>query len=317
MTMNIIFFGTPEPAAGILEQLIADGYQIVLVVTQPDRPKGRGQKVTFPAVKEVALKHSLPIEQPEKVKNNPVFKTLLQSLKADLAIVVAYGKILPPELLNIPAHGFINVHASLLPKYRGAAPIQWALLNGEKESGVTIMQVAEQLDAGDLIAQAKVMITEQDDAITLAKKIFAVGGELLTQTLPQIADGKIKLVPQNEAEVSFASVLTKESGEIDWRKSAAEIHNRVRALVAWPSAQTLYHGKMLRILKSHVVEEKKALPGTIVEIIKQVGFVVATGKGALLIVEVQPAGGKPMLAYDFAIGHKVKIGATLPNSQLS
>jgi methionyl-tRNA formyltransferase len=315
--MKIIFFGTPEPAAVILEKLIADGHQIVLAVTQPDRQKGRGLKVAFSPVKEIALKNNLPVEQPEKVKQNPIFRSLLESLKADIAIVVAYGKILPADLLNIPQNGFINVHASLLPKYRGAAPIQWALLNGEKETGVTIMKVIEQLDAGAVIAQERVAIEEKDDAIALSKKIFAAGGELLTRTLKEIEQGKAQPIAQDEKQVCFAPSLTKESGEIDWRKTAAEINNRVRALVPWPVAHTFYQGKMLKIWQAEPqtidLQKKELAPGQIAAVNKAEGLVVATGQGNLMIGSVQPAGGRQMPAYDYVIGHDVEIGETLPN----
>jgi methionyl-tRNA formyltransferase len=311
--MKIIFFGTPEPAAETLKRIIADGHEICLVVTQPDRPKGRGQKVVFSTVKELALKHNLLIEQPERVKNNAVFKALIEALHADLAIVVAYGRILPADLLMIPKHGFINVHASILPKYRGAAPIQWAILNGEKETGITIMKVIEKLDAGDIIAQEKVAISDDDDAVSLAKKLFVVGAELLSRTLTQLEKGAIKSAPQNETGVTFAPSLTKESGEIDWRKSAVEINNRIRALKPWPVAHTFFQGKQLKILKAKIVGGKSELPGKIVAVEKQNGFVVATGAGTLLIAEVQPADGRPMSAYNFVLGHDVAVGKNLPS----
>ena len=218
--MKIAFFGTPAAAAEILNKLIAAKQEIVLVVTQPDRPKGRGQKVAFPPVKEVALQHALPLEQPEEVKKNPVFKSLLGSIKPDIAVVAAYGKILPQEILDIPKYGFINIHASLLPKYRGAAPIQWALLKGEKETGVTIFKLIDLLDAGPVILQKKVKIDPEDDAETLARKIFTAGGEAVLKALRQIKEGKAKFIPQNEAAVTYAASLKKESGEIDWKKNA-------------------------------------------------------------------------------------------------
>jgi len=309
--------GTPEPAANILELLIRTKHEILCVVTQPDRPKGRGRKMTFPPVKELALKHSLPIEQPEKVKGNEIFISTLKSFKPDLIVVVAYGKILPKEILGIPKHDCINVHASLLPKYRGAAPIQWALLNGEKETGITIMKIKEQLDAGDIILQEKIKIKEGDDAISLSKKLFDRGGKLLLRAVEQVSSGTVEYKTQNEAGVTYAPSITKESGEIDWRKSATEIHNRIRAMLPWPVAHTFYKEKLLRIWKSgiHVIdlETKYKLPGTIVQVIKNIGFVVATGNGHLLICEVQPEGGKRMSAASFVNGHDVKIGETLPN----
>lgn len=310
--MRIIFLGTPEPAAKILEALVEAKHKILCVVTQPDRPRGRGQKVTFSPVKEVALKHALPLEQPEFVKNNPVFTSLLESLKPDIGVVVAYGKILPKEILDIPKFGFVNVHASLLPKYRGAAPIQWALLRGEKETGVTVFKLMELLDAGPIVVQEKIEIKEGDNAETLSHKLFEEGSRLLLKVLDEIGKGKAQYLPQREAEATFAPSITRESGEIDWRKSAEEIHNRIRALVSWPGAHTFYREKRLKILRSkiHIVDfaVKLKAPGTIVQIVKDEGFIVATGSGHLLIAEVQPEAGKKMKAYDFVIGYSVKVG---------
>lgn len=315
--MKIVFMGTPGPAASILEALISAKHGILCVVTQPDRPKGRGQKVSFPPVKEVALKYALPLEQPEKVKGNTAFIALLKSLKPDMVVVVAYGKILPKEVLNIPKYGCINVHASLLPKYRGAAPIQWALLNGEKETGVTIMKIEELLDAGEIILQEKVKIDDEDNAETLSNKLFGLSGKLLLEALRQIEEGRAKYTPQNETEVTFAPAITKESAEIDWRKSALEIHNRIRALVSWPTAHTFYREKRLKILKSKIqvvdLAARPKLPGTITAIVKEEGFVVTTGSGCLLMVEVQPEAGKKMKAYEFAIGHGLQSGEVFPS----
>ncbi len=315
--MKIVFMGTPEPAAAVLKEIISTKHQILCVVTQPDRPKGRGQKISFSPVKEAALKHGLPIEQPEKIKNNKIFISYLKSLNPDIIAVVAYGKLLPKEILEIPKHGCLNIHASLLPKYRGAATIQWALLNGEEETGITIMKIDELLDTGDIILQEKIKIEENDNAMVLFKKLFSLGGGLLLKALEQIEQGKAKYTPQNNAEATNAPAIAKESGEIDWRKSAIEIHNRIRAMIPWPVAHTFYKEKLLKIWKSDVhvadLETKYKLPGSIVHLVKNIGFIVATGKGHLLILEVQPAGKKRMGAYNFVIGHDVKIGETLPN----
>ncbi|MDD4179006.1 MAG: methionyl-tRNA formyltransferase [Candidatus Margulisbacteria bacterium] len=315
--MRIIFFGTPEPATIVLEKLIKGKHEIVCVVTQPDRPKGRGQKLAFSPVKELALKHTIPVEQPEGVRGNKVFQSLLASLKADIAVVVAYGKILPREILETPKHGFINLHASLLPKYRGAAPVQWAILKGEKESGITIFKIVEQLDAGPIIAQKKVRIFEDDTAETLLKNIMTEGAKLLPAVLKEVAAGKIQYLKQDEAEVTYAPQLTKESGEIDWKKSAREIHDRIRGLIPWPAAHTFCRGKRLKITKSELhlpdIQSGQKEAGAIVEIVKPDGFIVATGAGNLLVLEVQPESGKRMKAYDFALGHDVKIAEILPN----
>jgi methionyl-tRNA formyltransferase len=309
----MVFFGTPEPAAGILDALISSKHEIVCVFTQPDRPKGRGQKLAASPVKELALKYNIRVEQPEKIKNSPAVKDLLETLQPEIAVVVAYGKILPAEILSVPKHGFINVHASLLPKYRGAAPVQWALLNGEKETGITIMKVDECLDTGAIILQEKLEIHPDDDAVSLFDKLFAAGGPLLLKALQQIETGKACYTKQNDAEASFAPALSRESGEIDWKKTAEEINSQVRALLLWPGAHTFYHGKMVKVLKVKRVEGKAALPGTIVEIQKNSGFTVETGAGILQVLQVQPAGKNVMGAYEFVIGHKLAIGEVLPS----
>ncbi|OGB89516.1 methionyl-tRNA formyltransferase [candidate division WOR-1 bacterium RIFCSPHIGHO2_01_FULL_53_15] len=315
--MRIVFFGTPEPAAQVLTTLIDAKQEIAGVVTQPDRPAGRGQRIVFSAVKEVALKAALPLEQPESVKNNNAFKAWLESVKADLCVVVAYGKILPKDILEIPKHGFINIHASLLPKYRGAAPIQWALLKGEKESGATIFKLVEQLDAGPIAARKEVEITEDDNYETLSRKIFAAACPLLIKVLHEIKTGKVEYVPQNEAGVTLAPSFAKESGEIDWRKTAVEIHDRIRALIVWPTAHTFFRGKRLKIFRARPVpldiSTREKQPGEIIEIIKHEGLLVATGRGNLLLLELQLEGKKRMKAADFVIGHDVKPGETLPD----
>jgi len=314
--MKIVFMGTPEPAAQLLADLIAAKQEIVCVVTQPDRPKGRGQKITFPPVKDVALKHGLSIEQPEKLKVGS-FISLIESLRPDIIVVVAYGKILPKEILDIPQYGCLNVHASLLPKYRGAAPMQWALLNGEKETGVTVMRLDQFLDTGDIILQKKIAIEENDDVLVLSKKIFSVGSKLLVKALKQINEGQVKYLQQNNAEATNAPLIRKESGEIDWRKTAREIHNRVRAMIPWPVAHTFFREKLLKIWQSEIhiadLETKYKQPGTIVQIVKGIGFIVATGAGHLLVKRVQLEGKKQMGAYEFVIGHDVEVGETLPN----
>jgi methionyl-tRNA formyltransferase len=315
--MRIVFFGTPEPAAKILAALPALGVEIVGVVTQPDRRQGRGLKSAFSPVKELALKHNWPLAQPEKVKSNPDFQAWLAKLEPELAIVVAYGQILPQDILDIPRHGFINLHASLLPKYRGAAPVQWALLNGEKMTGLTIFRLTAGLDTGPILAQQPVAIDDNDNAATLLAKIFATGEPLLAQVLPAIVDGKAPGQPQDESLVSYAPTLTKESGEIDWEKSAREVHDRIRGLYPWPAAHTFFHGERLKLLAAELTGPDLStgphLPGTIVALLKDDGFIVATGQGDLLIKQLQLAAGKVLKASDFSRGHDVKTGETLPN----
>jgi methionyl-tRNA formyltransferase len=312
--MRIAFLGTPEPAALVMDALVAAGQKIACVVTQPDRPAGRGQKVEFSPVKQAALKYSFPLEQPEQVRGNLDLASRLRSLAIDLGVVVAYGKILPKEVLDIPKHGFINLHASLLPKYRGAAPIQWALLSGEKESGITVFQLVEALDAGPVLAQERIYISDEDDAVSLSKKLFAAAPDLLLRTIDKISKGSAAAVMQNESDVSFAPSLSKESGAIDWKKGAEEIGNRIRALVIWPAAHTFIKEKRLKIFKASPVPEMvHESPGQIAAVIRDEGFVVSTGQGGLLVREVQIEGGRRMGAYAFAIGHDVKAGETLPN----
>jgi methionyl-tRNA formyltransferase len=231
--------------------------------------------------------------------------------------VVAYGQILPQEILDIPKHGFINIHASLLPKYRGAAPIQWALLRGEKKTGISLFKLVAALDAGLILAHKSVKIDEKDNSETLSKKLFATAGPLLLKTLREIETGKAKYVVQDEAEVTFAPTLTKESGEIDWRKSANEINDRIRALVFWPTAHTFFRGQRLNIFRARLepldIATQEKQPGMIIEIIKNEGILVATGRGNLLLLELQLEGKKRMKAYNLVIGHDVKTGETLPS----
>ena len=312
--MRLVFMGTPEPAATVLKALIEAGHEIAAVVTQPDRKKGRGQKLAFSAVKEIALKNNLPVLQPEKVKKNQELVNQLKELSPEIIVVVAYGKILPIEILELPKHGCLNVHASLLPKYRGAAPVQWAILKGEKETGLTIMKLDELLDTGDIILQEKVKIDDTDTTTTLLEKLFARGSNLLLKTLEKIKDGTASLQKQKDKEATFAPLLDKEAGTIDWQKPSLDIDRRIRAMIPWPGASTYFQGKFLKIWQAKPVESTGSeKPGTITEIVKNQGFVVKTGKGALLVLEVQLAGKNRVSAFQFAIGHDVKIGESLPN----
>ncbi|MBU0687754.1 MAG: methionyl-tRNA formyltransferase [Candidatus Margulisbacteria bacterium] len=313
--MRIIFMGTPEPARKVLQALIDAKNEIVCVVTQPDRPKGRGQKLTSSPVCELANQAGLPLEKPESVKDK-VFISLLKSLSPDIIIVVAYGKILPKEILGIAKLGCINIHASLLPRYRGAAPVQWALLKGEKETGITIMQIDETLDTGNIWAQEKVVISKNDTTISLSKKLFEVGPQLLTKTLKQIKSGKLKSIPQNNAQASYAPKLRKEEGVLDFKKEAAAVRNRIRAFDPWPGAYTFFKEKILKIWKVNakfIDLQKSFAAGEVIDIIKGRGFVVAALDKGLLIEEVQLEGKKRMSAYDFVLGHQLKVGENLPS----
>ncbi|NQU18219.1 MAG: methionyl-tRNA formyltransferase [Candidatus Saganbacteria bacterium] len=311
--MRIVFMGTPKPAALCLQALLDAQEQIVAVVTQPDRPSGRGQKISSPPVKDLAKKYHIPIEQPEKVKNNPDFIDKIRTYNPDLIVVVAYGKILPKELLEIPRHGAINIHASLLPKYRGAGPIQWAILKGEKETGVTVMQIVPELDAGDILLQKKIPIDINDTSQSLGEKLFDLGAELLVDAVGKIKKGTIARTAQKDHDATQAPLLMKEIGEIDFRKTAREVHDQIRALIPWPTAHTFYHGKMLKLLNSEIILEKKGETGGVLEIVKNKGFIIACQDAGLLITEVQLEGKRKMKASEFISGHKLKEKDILPS----
>jgi methionyl-tRNA formyltransferase len=311
--MKILFMGTPEPAAKCLNALIDSGEEIIAVFTQPDRPSGRGLKVVSSAVKDIAQKNKIALYQPEKVKD-PKTIELVKKLELDLIVVAAYGKILPKEIIDAPKFGSINVHASLLPKYRGAAPVQWALINGEKETGITIQKVFEALDTGDIILQEKVIITDEDNTSTLTEKLFNVGSRLLIDAIKLISSGKAIGIRQDEDSASYAPQLKKETGIIDWKKPTKKIFDLVRGCYPWPSAYTYYTGKLLKVTSASPglgTHNKDA--GTVVDRVEDEGFEVATGAGSLFIKEVQLEGGKRMHAWQFLNGHKLSVGDRLPN----
>lgn len=303
--------GTPEPAKICLKALIDAREEIAAVITQPDRPKGRGLKLSPSPVKELALQHNIPVFQPEKIKDKDAID-LVKTLKPDLIVIVAYGKILPKEILDIPKYGAINVHASLLPKYRGAAPVQWALFNGDKFTGVTVLKVIEALDAGDIILQESIPIYDADNTSTLTEKLFKLGAKMLDKAVSQIKSEKANYVKQDEKKVTYAPVLKKENGVIDWKKKAADICNQIKAFNPWPGAFTYYKGKALRIIKAEQMAKEGCSKGKLEDIIKNKGFIVGCCDGALLITEVQPESGKTMSSYQFAIGHSLKVGDTFP-----
>ncbi|OGC23969.1 methionyl-tRNA formyltransferase [candidate division WOR-1 bacterium RIFOXYC2_FULL_37_10] len=303
--MKIIFFGTPTPAAVCLKTLIGVEEEIIYVISQPDRKKGRGLHLTPSPVKELAIQNKIPVETPEKIKDETFIKKI-KSLNPDLIIVAAYGKILPKQILDIPKYGAINIHASLLPKYRGAAPIQHALLNGEKETGITIMQLDEGLDTGDIILQEKLEIEPKDTSAILLDKLFAKGASLLLEAIKQIKNGTAKMIPQNDLKATYAKLITKEMGKINWAKPAEEINNQIRALTPWPSAYTFLDKKMLKIFEAAVVplsEVRK--PGEVIETKDQ--LIVACGKDSLSIIDVQLEGKRKMPIADFLKGYTSKL----------
>ena len=298
--MKVLFMGTPDFAVSTLKAIIEAGHEVRGVVTQPDKPVGRGKKIRFSPVKEEALLHDIPVFQPRKVRDPEVVKEL-SGLGADVGVVVAFGQILPKSLLDAPKYGCLNVHASLLPAYRGAAPIQWAILNGDEETGVTIMQMDAGLDTGDILTKETVKIESDETGGSLHDKLSEVGGRLLVETLALIEQGKLEPVKQGETTTEYASMLTKELGHIDWNRDALEIDRKVRGLSPWPSAYTRVNGKTFKIWSSEVVEGDGSAPGTIIQ--KDRGkLVIACGSGALSLREVQMEGKKRMGIEDFLRG---------------
>lgn len=306
---NIVFMGTPSFSAPILRMLHEEGHNILAVVTQPDRPVGRKKVLTPPPVKEAALELDLQVIQPEKLRGSEELQQIID-LGADLVVTAAFGQILPKELLEAPKFGCINVHASLLPKYRGGAPIHQSIIDGEKETGVTIMYMAEKLDAGDIISQRAIAIEEDDHTGSMFEKLSIVGRDLLKETLPSIFAGTNERIVQDESLVTFASNISREQERIDWTKSARQLYNQVRGLHPWPVAYTTFEGANFKIWWAVEGDMKSdASPGEVVAIHKD-SIEVATGNGTLKLLDVQPAGKKRMLAKDYlgGMGSKLQIG---------
>ena len=304
--MRIVFMGTPEFAVPVLERIIQDGHEVAGVFTQPDKPQGRGYKLTPPPVKELALKHGIPVFQPVKMRDGQAL-AILQELKPDLAVVVAYGKILPKEILEVPPLGCVNVHASLLPKYRGAGPIQWSVINGEKETGVTTMYMAEGLDTGDMILKASTSIGEQETSGQLHDRLSVLGAECLSETLRQIEAGTAPRTHQDDSLSTYAPMLSKELGRLDFNRPAQELHCLIRGVSPWPGAYTFLDGKMLKV-HSAALTEGKGKPG---ELLDSKKLVVACGEGALELTEVQLAGAKRMPGPVFLMGRQLAKGILL------
>lgn len=312
--MKVLYMGTPDFAVGPLEALIKNGYEVTCVVTQPDKAKGRSGQLTPSPVKECAMRYHIPVFQPEKIKTEEaVYK--LRQYEADLFVVAAFGQILSKEILDMPKFGCINIHASLLPKYRGAAPIQWSIIDGEKETGVTIMQMDVGLDTGDILTQKIVPITDEDTGESLFDKLQIAGSELLIETLPQIEAKTVTRIKQDENKSTYAKMLTKELGNIDFSKSADEIEHLVRGLNSWPSAYTYYGKKTMKIWKAKVVSESAtATAGQIVRVNKD-SIDVACGENLLRIYELQMEGKKRMPVKDFMLGHKFELGTVFKGTK--
>ena len=306
--MVIVFFGTPQFAVPSLEHLIASRHEVRGVVTQPDRPRGRGQKVADAPVKAAALVHRLPIFQPERLRD-PLALETIAGWNADLGVVVAYGKLIPEELLRLPRHGMINVHASLLPKYRGAAPVHRAVIDGEPETGVTIMQVVKALDAGDMLATATRPIGPYETSDVVERDLAEIGARLLVNVIDRIEAGTVTPERQDDSASTYAPRLTKEEGLVDWTLPAARLHNRVRGLYPWPHAYSYLDGSRVILLKTRVAGGPAAgVPGEVVDVSRD-AISVATGNGVLAIEELQPEGKRPMQTRDFLAGRPVQPGA--------
>ncbi|MGF0033509.1 methionyl-tRNA formyltransferase [Bariatricus sp. SGI.154] len=308
--MKVIFMGTPDFSVGTLEALIEAGHEVVLVVTQPDKPKGRGGKMQYTPVKEVALAHGIPVFQPKKVRNPECIEEL-RKYQADIMVVIAFGQLLPKEILEMTPYGCVNVHASLLPKYRGAAPIQWAVIDGEGISGVTTMQMDEGLDTGDMILKTEVVLDEKETGGSLHDKLAAAGAKLCVRTLKALEDKTATWEKQGESPTKYARMLDKSLGNIDWSKDAVSIERLIRGLNPWPSAYTNWNGKVMKIWEAEISEtQTEAAPGTIVTVEKD-GFCVQTGKGLLKVLSLQIPGKKRMEADAFLRGYQIEEGTVL------
>ncbi len=309
--MKLVFCGTPQFAVPSLERLAAANFEIQLVVTQPDRPVGRGMELTAPPVKQSAQKLGLPIVQPEKIKKNEEFQARFMQLQPEATIVVGYGRIIPPWMLGLPRYGNINVHASLLPKYRGAAPIQWAIANGEEATGVTTMLLNEGLDTGDILLQREMAIAQEDTSLTLAPRLAALGAELLVETLRGLEQEKITPAPQDHSQATLAPILTKEDGLVDFHRPAQEIHNRLRGFQPWPGAYTRFRGKNLKLIAAKPASSGSAPPSAELRVEGERLLAGCGGGTTLELLQLQPEGKKAMTAREFINGYRPVAGERL------
>jgi methionyl-tRNA formyltransferase len=309
--MKLVFCGTPQFAVPTLERLAAAGFDVQLVVTQPDRPQGRGMDLTAPPVKQSALKLGLPVLQPDKIKKNEEFQARLAALLPDAIIVVGYGRIIPPWMLTLPPYGNINVHASLLPKYRGAAPIQWAIANGEKVTGVTTMHLNEGLDTGDILLQKEMAVQPDDTAVTFAPRLAELGADLLVETLRGLEEKSITPIPQNHSQATLAPILKKEDGQIDFSRTAMDIHNRLRGFQPWPGAHTQFRGKSLKFISARPEDTPSNPSAGELRVGDEKLFVGCGQRTVLQLLQVQPEGKKAMSARDFINGYHPSPGERL------
>ncbi len=308
--MKIVFMGTPDFAVPALEALVKGGHQVIAVVTQPDKPKGRGKGMAMPPVKEKAMEFAIPVYQPAKVREEGFFRQM-RELSPEVIVVAAFGQILPKAILDLPQYGCINIHASLLPKYRGAAPIQWAIINGEKETGVTTMMMDAGLDTGDMLEKTVVPIEEEETAQSLSDKLSAAGGSLILSTLKKVEEGTLTRTPQRDEESCYAKILQKTLGRIDWNREAKLIERLIRGLNPWPSAYTTLNGKSLKLWKAKALLEE--YPGEAGQVVKAVGneLLIKTGKGTLKAEALQLEGKKRMEADAFLRGCPIEEGTRL------
>ncbi len=314
--MRIVYMGTPDIAATILERLLEGPDEVVMVVTQPDRPKGRGGKMACSPVKELAVSRGIPVFQPEKLRL-PENVQVLREVNPDMIVVAAFGQLLPKSVLDLPRYGCINVHASLLPKYRGAAPIQWSILDGESETGITIMYMNEGLDTGDILLQKAVAITPEETGGSLHDKLALLGADALMEAIPQIVEGTLMAIPQGEMTTAYAKQLDKKMGSLDFSWSAVTLERYIRGLNPWPGAYTWYKGAVLKIWTASVFEqETSGAPGQVVRVGRD-GIDVQTGEGILRITELQPEGKRRMTAEAFLCGNAIEVGTSLGNSYIT
>ncbi len=309
--MRLVFCGTPQFAVPSLEALVAAGHDVQLVVTQPDRPQGRGMELTAPPVKQTALRLHLPVIQPEKIKKNEEFQRRLEQMQPDAIIVVGYGRIIPPWMLQLPRFGNINVHGSLLPKYRGAAPIQWAIANGETVTGVTTMHLDEGLDTGDILLKRELAIAPDDTSVTLAPRMAELGASLLVETLTEVQRGLIDPVPQDDSLATLAPILKKEDGLVDFQCSANEIHNRLRGFQPWPGAYTTFHGKNFKLIAVRPDNNPTDLSPGELRVNGDKLFAGCGDSTTLELLQVQPEGKKAIFARDFISGYHPAPGERL------
>ena len=307
--MKVIFMGTPDFSVGTLHALVEAGHEVVLAVTQPDKPKGRGKAMQAPPVKEAALAHHIPVYQPKRIRE-PQCVEYLKTIPADVIVVVAFGQILPKEILEMPRYGCINVHASLLPKYRGAAPIQWAVIDGEKETGVTTMQMDEGLDTGDMMMRTVVTLAEDETGGSLFDRLSEEGAKLLIRTLEAVEKGTVVYEKQDSSASTYAKMIRKDLGRIDWTMEAEAIERLVRGLNPWPSAYTKLNGKTLKIWKAEVLPGEEGSPGMVTAVTRD-AILVGTGKGLLAMKEIQLEGKKRMSTEAFLRGFEVQPGFLL------